>query len=130
MNCDNAHKQIHLFSELTAQGREGVMTHVRECKQCAELFEEVQLMQSTLQRAASVVVEPTDSFKLTNRIMERVRVPNQSNFVDLALSYFESKALKWALATISISLISIWSSCARVSVYRKLIIPCKTHPLF
>ena len=111
MKCRDAHKQIHLFTELTNLERDQVVAHINECQECRELFESAQRMNNIVRRAAGVVAEPIDSFKLTNRIMERVRGPHQqsTSVIELVSSSLESKSVKWVLATISLVLISTWA---------------------
>ena len=110
MNCQKAHKDIHLFAELTKDEQTQVLNHIEKCEQCRELNESMRLMNSLVNRAAKVKLEPANHFQLTNRIMLTINEQDHQsiNLLDWVLSCIELRQVKLAMAGISVLLIFLF----------------------
>lgn len=106
MNCKNANQKIHLFTELAEGERELVLHHISVCKQCMELFESVQTMNIAMNRISKFPLEPSDSFRLTNRIMNEINTTSHQPFtvLDWFIYNFELKRVKLTMAGVSVLL--------------------------
>jgi hypothetical protein len=116
MKCHKAHKNIYLFEELSERDRREVLKHVEECRQCGELFESVREM-SLLTKRAQTPIEPTDSFRLTQKIMAGVVVESKRtrSWFEVFLNFSERSEVTWAMVAGSILLVSVFATQFSIS---------------
>jgi anti-sigma factor RsiW len=111
MNCEKAHRQIHLFSELTDQERDQTLQHIDECEHCKALAESMGFMNDVVARIGKVTPEPANSYLLTSKIMREVRASDQKmpNLMERFLSLIELTPVRWTMAAGSAVLILLFA---------------------
>lgn len=107
MKCKNAHRQIHLFTELTNQERAEVLNHVNHCKECMALVESMKFVNKVIQRSVNVSIDSSNQDQMTNRIMSAIGTPEEQtlNLVEWISRYIELTKVKCSMAVMSFFLI-------------------------
>ncbi|HPM29220.1 MAG TPA: hypothetical protein PLJ60_02695 [Chryseolinea sp.] len=107
MNCKKAHRQIHLFTELTSEEYDQLLNHINECEACMELAESMKLMTNIVNRISQVEIKPLNSAQLTGDIMSGISKSEFQTFnvLNWILSYLDLRQVRFTMATVSAMLI-------------------------
>lgn len=110
MKCSDSKKLIYLYTEINDGMRVKLMEHLKTCRDCSIVFEAFQRDQKLIN--ASFVPPATDHAILTNRIIRKIREagPKRNPVMEQLFWLIDSKPLKYGLASISLILITQFSS--------------------
>ncbi len=111
MKCVHVQQQIILFRELSNLERVAVLQHLQDCESCKEYFESMQAMEAMIREVSRTDVMPPDSARLTNRIMDKIMLPDSgpSAWIDKVFRFPEWNHVRWAMAGISFFMLALFA---------------------
>lgn len=109
MNCSEFEKRIYLYRELTAKEKEITDKHIAQCESCSALAAQVFQHQELLREINAVKPTIKEPDRLTQRIMNAVKVKDRStNHIDAVVSFLNSLFVRYAFSTLSVLLIAFF----------------------
>ena len=104
MNCETAGEYIFTYDMISGQERQELHRHLSSCDSCQHLFEEQETFRMMIADVSKEEIEPVDSSRLTNNIMQKIgrRKPNPSGI----LHWFG--LLRWGMTAVSVCLVLLF----------------------
>lgn len=105
MKCSAYEQSIYLWEEISSAEKEIVSKHMETCPTCAELFQQVQLMQQRVSEVSKNKTKAPHAAQLTSRIMQAVHEQQQRSHTTRLTSVFSPfQLVRYACATLSLVL--------------------------
>ncbi|MBX2970902.1 MAG: hypothetical protein KF803_16160 [Cyclobacteriaceae bacterium] len=106
MTCTMYEQSIYLWEEISPEEKAAVSKHVEACPNCAELFQQIQVMQERVTEVSAKKTIAPNAAQLTSRIMQAVHEQQRSSHVNLATRLFSPfQLIRYACATLSLVLV-------------------------